>query len=86
MDFRAVGATTDTCDGSAVVGERSFVVLVDIVVIEEVEIAIGCLFSVHLFEFVAEQAAVQSNEVAFGYFADEGGEILVLDIGICIEL
>ena len=42
------------CDGSAVVGERSFVVLVDIVVIEEVEIAIGCLFSVHLFEFVAE--------------------------------
>ena len=55
-------------------------------VIEEVEIAIGCLFSVHLLEFVAEQAAVQSNEVAFGNFADEGGEVLVLDIGICIEL
>ena len=55
-------------------------------VIEEVEIAIGCLFSVHLLEFVAEQAAVQSNEVAFGNFADEGGEVLVLDIGVRIEL
>ena len=84
--FRAVEQPRIHRDGSAVVGERSFVVLVDIVVIEEVEIAIGCLFSVHLFEFVAEQAAVQANEVAFGNFADEGGEVLVLDIGICIEL
>ena len=54
--------------------------------IEEVEIAIGGLFSVHLLELVAEQAAVQANEVAFGNFADEGGEVLVLDIGVRIEL
>ena len=55
-------------------------------VIEEVEIAIGCLFSVHLFELVAEQAAVQTDEIAFGNFADEGGQVFVLHIGVGIEL
>ena len=64
-----------------------FVVLVDIVVIEEVEIAIGLpLFPYICLSLSSEQAAVQSNEVAFGNFADEGGEVLVLDIGVRIEL
>ena len=71
-------------DGGAVVGQRGLVVLVDEVVGEEVDIAVGQLFAVHLFDAVGQQTAVQADEVALGKLADEGGDVLVLDIGVGI--
>ena len=84
--FRAVEQPRVHGDGSTIVGQRGFVVLIDIMVVEQVEIAVGRFFAIHLFELVAEQTAVQTDKIAFGDFADEGGEVFVLDICVRIEL
>ena len=84
--FRAVEQPRVHGDGSTIVGQRGFVVLIDIMVVEQVEIAVGRLFTIHLFELVAEQTAVQTDKIAFGDFADEGGEVFVFDICVRIEL
>ena len=55
-------------------------------VVEQVEVTVSSFLAIHLFEAVAEQTAVQTNEIAFGKFTDEGSQIFVLYIGIRVEL
>ena len=53
---------------------------------QEVEVAFGGGFAVELADAVAEQAAVQADEALFGQFADERGDVLVLDVGVGVVL
>ena len=73
-------------DGSTIVCQRSFIVFVDEVIVEQVEITLRSFFAVHLFETVAEQTAIQTNEIAFGKFTNERCQVFVLYIGIRVEL
>ena len=73
-------------DGSTIVCQRSFIVFVDEVIVEQVEITLRSFLAVHFFEAVAEQTAVQTNEIAFGKFTNERSQVLVLYIGIRVEL
>ena len=45
--------------------------------VEQREVFIGQFFAVHLLETVGQQAAIQTNEVLFGQFADQRGNVLV---------
>ena len=51
-------------DRGAVVGHRGFVVLVDEVVFEQVDVLVRQFLSVHLPDAVGQQAAVEPDEVA----------------------
>ena len=73
-------------DRGTVVRQRRFVVLVDEVVVEQVEVTICSLLAIHFFETVAEQTTVEADEVALGNFSDEGRQVLVFYIGVRIEL
>ena len=55
-------------------------------VVEQVEVTVSSFLAVHVFEAVAEQTAVQTNEIAFGKFTDEGSQVFVFYIGVCIKL
>ena len=41
-------------DGGAIIGKARLVVLIDIVVVEQIEIAVGRLLAIHALDFVAE--------------------------------
>ena len=72
-------------DRGAVVGQRRLVVLVDEVVVEQLQIAVRELLAVHLLQAVGQQAPVQADEVLLGQLADQGGDVLVLDVGVGVE-
>ena len=71
-------------DRSAVVGHRRFVVLVDEVVFQQAEVFVREFLAVHLLDAVGQQPAVEPDEVLFGQFADQRGDVLVLDVGVGI--
>ena len=54
--------------------------------VEQREVFIGQFFAVHLLEAVGQQAAIQTDEVLFGQFPDQRGDVLVLYIGVGVEL
>ena len=56
------------------------------VVLEQADVLVGKFLSIHLLHPVCEDASVESDEVLLRKLADEGGEVLLLDIGICIIL
>ena len=84
--FRAVQQPRVHGDGSAVVCDACFIVLIDKVVVEEVQVFVGQFFAVDVFDFVAEKAAVEADEIGLGQFADEGGDVLAFYVGIGIVL
>ena len=53
---------------------------------KQVDILLRHLLSVHFLYAVGEKATVQAYEVRLGKLADEGGDILVLNIGIGVVL
>ena len=55
-------------------------------VIEKVKVAVGGLAAIHPLDAVAKETAVQTDEVTLGNFADEGGKVLVLHVGVGVEL
>ena len=91
---RAVAADADGAaqqpgihgNGSAVVGQRGLVVLIDKMMCQQVEIAVGELLAIHLLDAVGQQAAVEADKVRLGQFADEGGDVLVLHVGVGVVL
>ena len=54
--------------------------------IEQVHISVCQLLAVHVLDFVAEHTPVEADEARLGEFADEGGDILALNIGIGVVL
>mgnify|MGYP006974601851 CR=1 FL=1 len=54
------------------------------VVLEESDVLVGHFLSVHLLHPVSKDTTVQTDEVLLRKLADEGGEVLLLDIGIRI--
>ena len=73
-------------DGGAVVGQRGLVVLVDEVVVEQVEVAVGEFLAVHLLDAVGEQAPVDADEARLGELADERGDVFLLHVGVGVVL
>ena len=69
-------------DGGAVVGEGGLVVLVDEMVRQQVDVAVGQLLAVHALDTVGQQAAVEADEAALGQLADKRGDVLVLHVGV----
>ena len=69
-------------DRGAVVGHRRFVVLVDEVAVEQAQVFVRQLLAVHLLDAVGQQTAVQADEVPLREFADQRGDVLVLDVGV----
>ncbi len=61
-----------------------FIILVDEVMIQQVQITVGYFFAVHIFQAVYQQAAVEADKIRFGEFAYQCGDILVLHIGVGI--
>ena len=52
--------------------------------LEQRDISVGQFFAVHLFNAVAQHAAIETNVVTLGQFADERGDVLFLHIGVGI--
>ena len=73
-------------NGGTVVGEGSFVVLVDVVLLEQIEVAVGRFAAIHLLNFVAQKASIEAYEISFGDFTNQCGKVLVFDIGVGIKL
>ena len=73
-------------DAGAVVGHARLVVLVDEMPVEQLDVTVGHLAAVHLFDPVAQQPAVQPDEVALGELADQRGDVLVLDVRVRVVL
>ena len=73
-------------DAGAVVGQAGLVVLVDVVLVEQVKVAVRQFLAVHLADAVGQQAAVEPDEAGLGQFADEGGDVLLLDVGVGVVL
>ena len=55
-------------------------------IVEQVEITLRSFLAVHFFETVAEQTAIQTNEITFGEFTDERCQVFVFHIGVGIKL
>ena len=53
-------------------------------ILEQVDVAVGQFLAKHVFDTIAEQAAVYADKALLGEFADEGSNVLVLYIGIGI--
>ena len=53
---------------------------------EQVDIFLGGLLAIHLLDAVGEQTAVETDEIRLGQLAYEGGDILVLYIGVGVIL
>ena len=51
-----------------------------------VDILIGQLLTIHLFNALRKQLAVQTDKTGFRQLADKGGDVLMLHIGIGIKL
>ena len=51
-------------------------------VLEQVDVAVGQFLAIHLLDLVAQEAAVEADESLLGQFADEGGDVLVLHVGV----
>ena len=73
-------------DAGAVVCEGRLVIFVDEMVFEQLYILVRELFAVHFLETVAENPAVHPDESLLRELAHQGGDILILDIGVRIEL
>ncbi len=84
--FRAAQQPRVHRDRGAVVGQRGLVVLVDEVAVEQLDVAVRELLAVHLLQPVGEQPAVQPDETRLGQLADQGGDVLVLDVGVGVVL
>ena len=54
--------------------------------LEQLYVFVCQLLAVHILETVAEYAAVHTDEALFRKLAHKGGNVLVLDIGVCVEL
>ena len=54
--------------------------------LEQLYVFVCQLLAVHILETVAEYAAVHTDEALFREFAHKGGNVLILDIGVCVEL
>ena len=54
--------------------------------IEQLDILVGHFLAVHVFDFIAEHAAVKTYEVRFRQLADECCNILLLDVGVSVVL
>ncbi len=54
--------------------------------VEQLEVAVGKFLAVHLADAVGEQAAVQADEAGLGELADQGGDVLLLDVGVGVVL
>ena len=70
----------------AIVGKTGFIVLIDKVVVQQLQITIGHLLAIHIFEAVRQQTTVQADEVRLGKLAYQSSHILVFHIGIGIIL
>lgn len=55
-------------------------------VLEEIDVAVGCFLAVEGFNLVAKQTAVQADKALLGQFADERGDVLVLYVGVGVVL
>ena len=73
-------------DWSTIVGKRSFVVLIDVMVLKEVDVTICQFFAIHLLNAVAEQTTIQTNKALFRKFANKCGDVLILYVSIRIVL
>ena len=71
-------------DGGAVVCQRRFVVFIDEVVFEEIDVAVCRFFPIHFLDFVTEHSSVQSYESLFRQFCDECCDVFVLHVGVCV--
>ena len=84
------GGTADEpgvhCDRGTVVGQRSLIIFINEVVSQFIDIFVGQFLAVHFFDTVSEQTTVQTDKVRFGQLADEGGDVLVLNVGISVVL
>ena len=69
-----------------IVGKARLVVLIYKMVGEQVDIFLGGLLAIHLLDAVGEQTAVETDEIRLGQLAYEGGDILVLYIGVGVIL
>ena len=54
--------------------------------IQEFQITVGSLFTIHISQTVCQQAAVEADEIGFGQFSYQRGDILVFHIGVGIVL
>ena len=51
-------------------------------VFQQAEVFVREFLAVHLLDAVGQQPAVEPDEVLFGQFADQRGDVLVLDVGV----
>ncbi len=73
-------------DGGAVGGDGGLVVLVDEVVVEQVDVLVCKVLAEHLLDAVGKQTTVQTDEVGLGKFADEGCDVFVFYVCVCVKL
>ena len=73
-------------DTGAIVGKTGFIVFIDKVVIQQLQITVGYLLAIHIFEAVRQQTTIQADEVRFGKLAYQSSHILIFHIGIGIIL
>ena len=50
--------------------------------VEQTQVFVRQLLAVHLLDAVGQQTAVQADEVPLREFADQRGDVLVLDVGV----
>ena len=53
-------------------------------VCQQVEVAVGQFFAIHLLDAVSQQTAVEADETALRQFANQGRNVLVLHVGVCV--
>ena len=73
-------------DRRTVVSEAGLVVLIDEVLLKKRDILVCELFAEHLLDTVGEQTTVETDITCLWQFADKGGDVLLLDVGISIVL
>ena len=71
-------------DRGTVVGQTCLIVLINKMVRQHIDVLVGECFSVHLFDAVGQQSAVQADKIGFGQFTNERGNIFVLHVGISV--
>ena len=73
-------------DRGAVIGKVGFIVLINKVMLQLINILIGQILTIHFLDAICEQTAVQTYETTLGQLTNQRGNVFVLHIGIGIKL
>ena len=73
-------------DTRTIISQAGFVVFIDKVVVEQIQIAFGQSLAIHLLDAVCQEATVEADEAPFGQFADQRRDIFVFDVSVGVIL